>query len=94
VSAPSAYFQASGTLKTAFLNFGENSTVMDTVLVASFHSKAEAEAAAELLKKLKGTVRMLKQEHWNDLLFGKMIDDGMAEEGEMSLEALRTKLRK
>jgi len=67
---------------------------MDTVLVASFHSKAEAEAAAELLKKLKGTVRMLKQEHWNDLLFGKMIDDGMAEEGEMSLEALRTKLRK
>jgi hypothetical protein len=67
---------------------------MDTVLVASFHSKAEAEAAAELLKKLKGTVRMLKQEHWDDLLFGKMIDDGMAEDGELPMEVLRTKLGK
>jgi len=75
-----------------FVTFGQNSTVMDTVMVASFHSKAEA--AAELLKKLKGTVRMLKQEHWDDLLFGKMIDDGMAEEGEMPLDALRAKLRK
>jgi hypothetical protein len=67
---------------------------MDTVLVASFRSQAEAEAAAELLKRLKGTVRMLKQEHWDDLLFGKMIDDGLAEEGEIPLELLRAKLRK
>jgi hypothetical protein len=80
--------------KPAFATFGQNSTIMDTVLVASFQSKAEAEAAAELLKKLKGTVRMLKQEHWDDLLFGKMIDDGLAEEGEISLELLRAKLRK
>ncbi len=67
---------------------------MDTVLVASFHSKAEAKAAAELLKQLKGTVRMLQQEHWDDLLFGKMIDDGMAEEGEIPLETLRAKLHR
>lgn len=66
---------------------------MDTVLIASFHSKAEAEAAAKLLKELKGTVRVLKEEHWDDLLFGKMIDDGMAEEGEIPLESLRDKLR-
>ena len=63
--------------KTISLILGQNSTFMDTLLVASFHSKVET--AVELLKKLKGTLRMLKQGHWDDLLFGKMINDCIVE---------------
>ena len=62
--------------------------------MASFHSKKDAEAAATLLKKLTATVRTLNSDHWDDLVLGKMIDDGMAEDGELDLEALRAKLRR
>jgi hypothetical protein len=80
--------------KTPISIFDRNPEHMDTVLIASFHSKKEADAAAVLLKKLTGTVRTLNSDHWDDLLLGKMIDDGMTEEGELELETLRAKLRK
>jgi hypothetical protein len=67
---------------------------MSAIIIARFESKREANAAAKFMKRYRSEVRIMNPRLWDDWEFGKLIDEGMREKGEVSIETIREKLRR
>ncbi len=64
-----------------------------SVLIARFSSKHDAKISARNARKHKGTVKLIEDDAWEDLMLGKMIDEAEKEGGEVPVEKILTKLR-
>ena len=66
---------------------------MKTFIIQS-KEESKTTLVLSLLKQLKIKARLLSEEEMGDAYLARLIDEGMAEEGEVPLNELRKKLRK
>ena len=66
---------------------------MKTFIIQS-KEESKTTLVLSLLKQLKIKTRLLSEEQVEDVYLARLIDEGMEEEGEVSLSELRKKLRK
>ena len=67
---------------------------MSAVIIARFKNKREANAAVKYIKRYKSEIGIVNSAVWDDWEFGKLIDEGMKTKKEVSIEAIREKLRR
>jgi hypothetical protein len=67
---------------------------MSTMLVAKFRNKKDADKAVQFLKTLRGKMRLMRGENWDDFIFGQMIEEGVKEKKEVPVEKVHKLLRK
>ncbi|MEP7169449.1 MAG: hypothetical protein ABI855_08790 [Bacteroidota bacterium] len=66
---------------------------MKTFIIQS-KEESKTHLVLSLLKQLKIKARLLSEEQLEDAYLARLIDEGMAEKGEIPLNELRKKLRK
>ena len=57
---------------------------MSAIVVATFKTQREAKFVAGLIKRYRANAKVLRSSSIEDLYFGKLIEEGMAEKGEIS----------
>jgi hypothetical protein len=66
---------------------------MKTILIKS-RNDADANLIVRYARKMKMKARFLSEKEADDVYLARLIDEGMAEEGEVPLESIRKKLRR